>query len=729
MRILSFQMRAILLDCQPRGRMLGLWLKTPQGVREYFVEYRPRIYVMCEDLEATAHVLSSRGFICERILVRDLISNQFQEALSVGLMGCEGLSRYVRLIEQMGGYRWRLFNADLGADQMFLYERNLRPLSWVEFELEGDVVKDIRALDLCEDPGLKVVEVRVEAEYSPLRDFDCGIKRLRLGEHAFEGEEERILADFKAEYLRQDPDVVLVEDGDKYAVEYILYRFQKHMSGFAFGRREQDFKSRAGKSYFSYGHVVRRNPSHYLIGRFHIDSSSFMYREAGLGGIFELARLTFLPVQKVARLSPGASISNLYVATAYQRGYPIPYKWNMVEDFKTARQLLEADKGGFIYEPRVGFHTGVVELDFVSLYPHIMVNYNISPETVLCGCCPGKNIVPYAGYNICEKRQGLVPNVVKPLIERRIRYKRLYQETKDERYKAMADALKWVLVTSFGYTGYKRSRFARIEAHESITSHARRILQETASMAEAHGFEVLHGIVDSLWVRKDGVTEDDIGRLVRDVEARFRIPLKCEGKYRWIVFLPSVANPMAPVPNRYYGVFDWGEIKVRGIELRRGDSPKIVKDFQMRVLESVADAPDEASFRARLPSSLGVLREYRQRLLAGGFDRGELAVTRRISRRRYRGNSPQKAVSESLARNGVAVHPGEYVEYVIRDSLAANPMHRYVPKCYPLDRRVDVEKYTELLAKSLEGLFLPFGWDLQRIVSGMDGTSQTRLQY
>lgn len=719
-------MRAILLDCQPRGRRLGLWLKTPGGVSEYFVEYRPRIFVLCGDLGAASRVLSNRGFVCERVLIRDLISDKYMEVLSVGITECEGLPRYVRLIEELGGYHWRIFNADLGADQMFLYERNLRPLSWVEFTVEGDVVQDIKAVDVCEDPGLKVVEIQVEAEYSPLRDFDCRIIRLQLGEHVYEGVEADILINFKAAYLLQDPDVVLVENGDKYAVEYILYRFQKHMLSFTFGRIEQGFRTRVGKSYFSYGHVVRRNPSHYLIGRFHIDSSSFMYREAGLWGIFELAKLTFLPVQKVARLSPGASISNLYVATAYQRGYPIPYKWNMVEDFKSAKRLLEADRGGFIYEPQVGFHTDVAETDFVSLYPHVMVNYNISPETVLCDCCKD-NKVPYAGYNICTKRRGLVPEVIEPLIKLRIKYKKLHKETGEARYKGMADALKWVLVTSFGYTGYKRSRFARIEAHESITSYSRHILQETSKIAEDMGFEVLHGIVDSLWIQKPGITQEDVDRLRTRVEERFKIPVKCEGLYRWIVFLPSTINPMAPVPNRYYGVFRSGEIKVRGIELRRGDSPKIVKNFQQEVLEHMSAATTEAEFMARIPQTLKILEAYKRKLQAGQLPLKDLLIEKRINRRKYRGNNPQKVVLEALARHGVDVHPGERIQYIIRDSMAENPAHRYVPLQYPLDDHIDVNKYTELLGKALESIFLPFGYTCERILGGLRAGLQMTL--
>jgi DNA polymerase elongation subunit (family B) len=64
--------------------------------------------------------------------------------------------------------------------------------------------------------------------------------------------------------------------------------------------------------------------------------------------------------------------------------------------------------------------------------------------------------VPEAGYNICEKRRGLIPLTLEPLIERRRLLKQLMKSA-DERTRATYDArrgaIKWMLVTCFGYMG------------------------------------------------------------------------------------------------------------------------------------------------------------------------------------------------------------------------------------------------------------------------------------
>src|SRR5208282_81625 len=112
-------------------------------------------------------------------------------------------------------------------------------------------------------------------------------------------------------------------------------------------------------------------------------------------------------------------------------------------------ELLVADRGGFIFEPELGVHEGIGELDFSSLFPNIMSKKNISPETVRCKCCPDSaNRIPELDWNVCERRpEGIVPKAVKIIVEKRMKYKRLEQVTEGEeraRYEARRDALKWV---------------------------------------------------------------------------------------------------------------------------------------------------------------------------------------------------------------------------------------------------------------------------------------------
>jgi hypothetical protein len=111
-------------------------------------------------------------------------------------------------------------------------------------------------------------------------------------------------------------------------------------------------------------------------------------RESGLEGILFLARLTRLPAQTLARATPGTAITSMQLDRALEKGILIPWKKGRPETFKTAWDLLVADKGCHVLQPPIGLWEQVAEIDFVSMYPSIMVQHNLSPETMLCRCCP-----------------------------------------------------------------------------------------------------------------------------------------------------------------------------------------------------------------------------------------------------------------------------------------------------------------------------------------------------
>ena len=84
------------------------------------------------------------------------------------------------------------------------------------------------------------------------------------------------------------------------------------------------------------------------------------------------------------------------------------------------------------------------------MYPSIIVNANLSPETIEH-----------------PERPGFLPLALSPLLQLRINTKRLKKT--NPKIAGIDSILKWMLVTCFGYTGYKNAKFGRIEVHEGIT--------------------------------------------------------------------------------------------------------------------------------------------------------------------------------------------------------------------------------------------------------------------
>ncbi len=618
----------------------------------------------------------------------------------------------------------RLYNIDLDPGRQYLLGCGLFPMA----KLRGDFLDDSEYAIDYEVPDL----VKMELSVMPGRDkgivtMDDPIGRIDLGDIVIEGGESEMIDELNREVASADPDLILTERGDSFELPYLHHRASLHGIELQLGREKDILPESGGKSYFSYGRILYKPRGYPLAGRLHLDRSSFTFREGGLLGLIDLARITGIPLQELSRLSPGSAVTALQVNQALKDGVLVPWKRNLAEYWKTAEELLIADRGALVIEPKVGLHENVFEVDFASLFPNIMVNHNISPETVLCGCCPdSEKRVPFTHYNICQQHIGLIPRVLKPLIERRMTYKRRINDcpSRAEEYEMKQNILKWLLVTSFGYMGFNKARFGRIECHESITAYGREILLKTMELADSMGFEILHGIVDSLWVK--GLEPEKLCRLATQ---EIGIPLELKGEFRWIVFLPNKSNGTGAL-NRYYGVMTNGKLKVRGIEIRRSDSPKLIINLQEAMLSKLAEAKNVSEFYEKLPDVIGVLREYTQKVTDNECILSDLIFETRVSRGcdNYRQFNNQLAAMKQLRQEGIDTQPGQAICYIVTDHNSRNYQKRVkIPELADENTHYDRAKYYEYLLRATESMLLPFGYTEKRLDEIMRRRMQRNL--
>jgi DNA polymerase elongation subunit (family B) len=335
---------------------------------------------------------------------------------------------------------------------------------------------------------------------------------------------------------------------------------------------------------------------------------------------------------------------------------------------------------------------------------------------MLCSCCPGK-VVPETGYNICQKREGLIPETLRPILDLRAELKARVKSNHPlkETYQSFQKALKWVLVTCFGYTGYKNARFGRIEAHEAITAFGRDKLLLAKECAEERGYRVLHGLTDSLWIEGPGLTEG-IKDLLADIGKKSKVPINLEGIYRWIIFLPSKVNANRPVANRYFGLVQDGTIKTRGIACCRHDIPFFIQEAQKDLLLVMGTAPNRKSLENKLPDILDHLGDYVARLKEGQVETQELVITRRLTRtlEEYRVKTPSAMALEQFEAVRLTLHPGQKVGYLLRDSALGGGEERILPAPFiEGGEDYDKKKYLEMLLKAAAELLVTFGLDFK----------------
>ena len=568
-------------------------------------------------------------------------------------------------------YAARCYNVDVRRDQRFLAEHGLLPCTGPgEERFSTALAQDLAVMELALDGD----PVRSAAVTGCTITADGRRRRL-------EGDEGTVLGDLFGLVEAIDPDAVLFPNADTW-MERLLGRADAYGIPATLSRTGR-YATLDSRSYFSYGRMYHRPKAMVPAGRLLIDTEqSFTYREGGLPGVLVAARITGLSPNRTARFTPGTLVSAFEVYTALSRGIAVPWQKTDAERVKSAAALRAADRGGMMFQPVPGVYEQVHQIDFTSLYPSIIVRHNLSPETVEH-----------------PERPGFLAECLRPLLELRIETKAA--KDGDPAIAGVDSVLKWMLVTCFGYTGYKNARFGRVDVHEAITRHAREALIEAKETAEDLGFSVLHGITDCLFVRGE-----PIGGLKAAIEAGSGYRTEVE-TFDWVVFLPQKDGTGAYT--WYYGRLRDGEVKVRGIMARRGDCPPYVQRFQGEALAMMGRERSIAGLRAIVPALRALYGTYCDGLASAPLD--DLVVARRISTVAYTRRCPERGAVEAYGRAGVPVAPGMTIRYVVRDARAG------LADCAWEAEVADRHYYRRLLAKA---------WDEVAAGLGLPGPAQRR---
>jgi DNA polymerase I len=641
-----------------------IWEKTGRSTRRITAPYQPGFYLQLPD----------PALHCELLEVLESHYDAKECSFRTVYGECEGMlvpagREVAEAIERQTSYAAQLFNVDIRLDQRYLAEQGQVPCCG---EGEERFSTDISL-------PLRVFELQVRGNPFTGDPF-CSLRVVHDREEQLSGSEPEVLGDLAGLLGSFDPDVILFPLSDL-LLPRLLSAARKQGIELPFSRSGR-YRKMAEKSYWSYGRTEYRAGSLIPDGRILIDiSQSFHYRESGLSGIILGARLTGLSPNLTARFTSGTLISAYEVYEAIRRGIAVPFRKSDPEVVRRFAELKGADRGGMMLQPVPGLYEKVYEIDFTSLYPSIIVAFNLSPETLTS-----------------PKRRGFLAEVLEPLLA--LRRESKAKKVTDPSYAGIDSILKWMLVTCFGYTGYKNAKFGRIEVHEKITGHAREILIRTKDIAEEMGFSVLHGIVDCLWVQGESAP------LLKDAVEQATGLHTTLDTYDWLVFLP-LADGFGAY-NRYYGRLDDGSLKLRGIAARRGDTPDYVRDMQAKMFDLLAKEQDRAGLLARREQ---VTRLYRE-AVEGLADAPpvSLAIHRQISRLRYTRACPEASAVAACAAAGIDLSPGMEVSYVVTDARAW---------AVELDwnaARFDQGYYKKLLEKAWEEVL--FALNQARLVPG-----------
>jgi DNA polymerase I len=644
-----------IVDSAYRDGGIDLW--TKEGVvTKVHHDYHPPFLIHFHDPPAHHDMIDAleERYGAEECTIRTLFGDLLGYSVYAGRDIAE-------VIEQQAAFDVQLFNVDVRRDQRFMAENRIFPCSAEnDSRFSPEFSHDLHSVEITihDNPALSRLCSDVEVIHE---------RTERLT-----GQTKNVLADLFVLVKSIDPEVILMPDADTW-MPRIQKEAQKHGLAMPFSRNGK-YRQMDARSYWSYGRMEHKESALIPDGRILIDTEqSFVYREGGLEGVLMAARLSGLPPNLASRFTPGTLISSYEVYEAVKQGIAVPFRKSDPEMIRHISCLRAADRGGMMFQPTPGIYENVEEIDFTSLYPSIIVKSNLSPETIEH-----------------PERAGFLPAALKPLLELRITTKRLKKT--DPRFAGIDSILKWMLVTCFGYTGYKNAKFGRIEVHEGITGRSREILIRTKNIAEEMGFTVLHGIVDCLWVQGSPVA-----LLKQSVENEIGIPTEIE-HFNWIVFQPM--NDGSGAYNRYFGRLSDGSVKVRGIAARRHDTPEFVRSMQSRMLEVMGSVASIAELEDRKEEIGNIFRKSVKSLPSA--DPKAMVINRRISRLTYAHRCIEGAAVHAYRKHGVGIAPGMKIRYVVTDA------RRYQAEPEWNATAFDLPYYRNLLEKAWEEIAFAF---------------------
>ncbi len=375
----------------------------------------------------------------------------------------------------------------------------------------------------------------------------------------------------------------------------------------------------------------------------------------------ELSKMIGYPLDELTKMGRGRQVEAFLTAEAYKKGELVPPKRGAEKTFE----------GGFVLPPVKGLHEDVISLDFSSMYPTIMISFNVSPDTFVEAPGPESRsdlyIAPEVGHAFKKSPDGFFKKIMSDLIARRraIKAEMKRYDKNSAQYRLLdiqQQSIKILTNSFYGYTGWSAAKFYKRECAEATTAWGRHFIKRAVEVAEELGFEVIYGDTDSIFAKLpldaglEGERKAEILKKAREVSERIseELPLELEIQdfFKSIFFTGK--------KKRYAALTDKGEIVVRGLEVRRGDWCELAKEVQTKVIELILKEKDPDAAMKYAKSVIQDLKE-------GKISVDKLTIYKTLTRKisGYETKQAHVIAAERALASSITYEVGSKVPYVI----------------------------------------------------------------
>jgi DNA polymerase I len=390
----------------------------------------------------------------------------------------------------------------------------------------------------------------------------------------------------------------------------------------------------------------------------------------------QLSSLVSLPLDHIMTAAVGFRVEWFLIKHAQKIGELIP---------KRVEQPYRPYAGGIVLKPQAGLHENIAVLDFKSMYPNIMIAYNLSPDTYIAPKEPtppsGVFEAPEVKHRFRKAPPGFYKENLSYLIGVRneIRTKMKTLNPKNVDYKildARQKAVKVITNAAYGYAGWTGARWYNKPVAEAASAWGRHMILTATKMAEKTGLKVIYGDTDSLFVTYD---ERKTPELERQIEHELGLDVERGELYVRVFFTEA--------KKRYAGLRPDGTLDIVGLEVIRGDWAEVAKKVQEHVLEIILK---EQSSKKATEYVYTVIEDLKQRKVPFR----DLIIWKTLTKpaEDYAIKASHVEAAKMLKANGWRLSVGDKVGYVI---LAGEGRlyDRVKPYVFAAYEEVDVNYY------------------------------------
>ncbi|KAF9429224.1 DNA-directed DNA polymerase alpha catalytic subunit pol1, partial [Entomortierella beljakovae] len=349
--------------------------------------------------------------------------------------------------------------------------------------------------------------------------------------------------------------------------------------------------------------------------------------------------------------------------------------------------------GGLVLEPKKGFYDQyVLLLDFNSLYPSIIQEYNICFTTVKRDSADEDALPDYPDEDLA---QGILPKLLANLVERRREVKKLMKSVtgaKYEEYNIRQMGLKLTANSMYGCLGAVYSRFYAKQLAMLITSRGREILQNTVDLAMEKGLDVIYGDTDSIMINTNTTKFEEVKPvaelLKKAVNSRYKLlEIEMDGVYQRMLLLKKKKYAALVVVEKNGKLETMVETK--GLDMVRRDWCGLSQEVSKRVLDEILKS--ESGDREKVVDSIHeylrqVGKETREGLIPIEMFVVNKGLTKNPEDYADAKSQPHVQVALRLRSKGSNIRAGDTVPYVICiDENAPTQKGSYAERAYSPD--------------------------------------------